>query len=143
MSNTSSIPKWFKIVAIILLVWNVLGLLSFFDHIGTTEEALAKLSLAEQELYGRYPLWTKIVFGMAVVTGFLGALFLVLKRKAAYLLFGISLISILIQMGHSIFIAKAPEVYGAMSYVMPLMVILIAIYCLMLSNRANKSGWTR
>ncbi len=75
MENTKiKIPVWFWVVVIIFLLWNILGVLSFFGHTFISEEAISKLPENERELYGDYPLWTTIVFAVAVIFGFIGSL---------------------------------------------------------------------
>ena len=68
------IPIWFWIVTGLFLVWNFMGVAAFFQHISLSEEAIQAMPAAEQELYGRYPIWTKVVFALAVLCGFLGCL---------------------------------------------------------------------
>ena len=74
-------PMWYWITASFFLLWNVMGVLSFFGHTFISEDYLAKLSVQEQALYGSYPLWTIVVFGIAVFSGFLGSVGLILKKK--------------------------------------------------------------
>ncbi|NOQ72596.1 MAG: hypothetical protein GQ574_11370 [Crocinitomix sp.] len=52
-----------------------------------TEEAFALLSSAEQELFVHYPLWTTIVYGIAVIAGFLGAIILLMNKKSSQINF--------------------------------------------------------
>ena len=80
-NEKSRIPVWFWVVAVILLLWNIMGVMSFFMHTFISDEALAKLPQQERELYGDYPMWTTIAFVIAVLGGFLGSLGLVLKKE--------------------------------------------------------------
>ena len=106
------IPKWFWVVAIFFLLWNIIGVLSFFGHTFISDEALAKLPEKERELYGEYPIWTTIIFAIAVFGGLLGSLGLVFKKKWSKLVFIISLCAIIPQMVHNVFFTKSIEVYG-------------------------------
>jgi len=142
LNNTASAPKWFIIVAIIALVWNLLGVMAFAMHVTMTPEAIAALPDAERALYESYPAWTLIAFACAVICGALGSLLLVLKKNLAGPVLWVSLVGVLVQMGHSFFIAKSYEVYGPGSTIMPIMVIVIAVYLVVLAGRAKKSGWT-
>lgn len=140
-NSTSKIATWFRIVVIILFIWNILGIGSFYMHVFISEEALAALPENERALYGQYPIWTEIAFVFAVFGGTLGSLALLLRRKWASPFLKISLIAILIQMYHSLFIADSMEVYGPGAAAMPIMVILIAIYLVWLAKFADKKGW--
>ncbi|MDZ4729274.1 MAG: hypothetical protein SH820_04965 [Xanthomonadales bacterium] len=138
----SSAPKWFTIFAILALLWNLLGVMAFVMQATMSPEALAALPEAEQALYNNYPTWALVAFGVAVFGGALGSLLLALKKNVAGPVLLISLIGVLLQTGHSFFGAKAYEVYGPSSLIMPIMVVVIAIYLVMLAAKAKNNGWT-
>jgi len=48
---------------------------------------------------------------------------------------------VLVQMFHSFFMSNSFEVFGPGGAVMPVMVMLIAIYLVWLSKRAQAQGW--
>ena len=140
-SENIVIPSWFKIVAIIAFVWNLLGVLAFVGQMFMTPEMLAELPVAEQELYANTPMWATAAFAMAVFAGALGSLLLLMKKGLATLVLTLSLVGVLVQMFHSFFMSKSFEVYGPGAAVMPMMVIVIAVYLVWLSNKAQKNGW--
>ncbi len=80
-NGTVNIPKWFWAVAIFFLLWNIMGVLSFLGHTFISSETIAELPEKEQALYGEHPLWTSIVFAIAVLTGFAGSIGLLLKKE--------------------------------------------------------------
>lgn len=53
--STVQLPKWFKAVVALALVWNLLGIFNFYSQITLTEETIAALPLAEQELMNTTP----------------------------------------------------------------------------------------
>jgi hypothetical protein len=140
--NTSPAPRWFTIFSLLALIWNLLGVSAFVMQATMSPEALAALPEAEQALYSNYPGWAMIAFGIGVIGGVLGSLLLILKKNLAGPVLWISLIGVLIQMGHSVFIAKFYEVLGATSLIMPVMVVVIAAYLVVLAAKAKKNGWT-
>ena len=77
----SSTHFCFWIVALFFLLWNLVGVLSFFTHTFISDASLAALPENERALYTQYPLWTTIVFGAAVFYGFTSALGLLMKKK--------------------------------------------------------------
>lgn len=138
----TKIPIWFWVVSIFFLLWNIMGLFSFLAHTFISNEALAELPLNERELYGEYPLWTTIVFAIAVIAGMIGAVGLVLKKKWSKMAFIISLLAIIPQMIHNVFFTKAIEVYGAVEAVtMPSLVVVIGFFLLWFSMLAIKKHW--
>ncbi|MEL6483665.1 MAG: hypothetical protein AAFU57_05995 [Bacteroidota bacterium] len=142
-NNLVRIPAWFWVVSIVALLWNLMGVGSFFQHLFISPEELNLLPQNEQELYTRFPMWTKIAFALAVFGGFLGCVALLLRKKWSVILFQISLIGVLVQMFHSLFITKATEVYGPGAVIMPIMVILVAFGLVWFSRVAVKKGWLR
>jgi len=143
-NGKAEIPKWFWVLSIFFLLWNIMGVLSFFGHTFITEEALAELSADERELYGDYPLWTTIAFAIAVLTGFIGAIGLVLRRKWSKTAFMISLLAIIPQMTHNVFFTKSIEVYGtAEAVTMPALVVIFGIFLLWFSSLGIKKNWLK
>lgn len=134
-------PTWFLVVAIVMVIWNLMGVSAFIMDMTMSEEAMAALPDAERELYGRYPLWTKIAYFIAVFGGTIGALGLALKKKWSKTVLIISLIGVLVQMTHSLFIAGSMEVYGPVSTIMPAMVITLSIFLVWMANHGIKKGW--
>jgi len=140
-SEAIAIPSWFKVVAIIAFIWNLLGVLAFVGQMFITPEMLAELPVAEQELYANTPIWATAAFAVAVFAGAFGSLFLLLKKTVATLILTLSLIAVLVQMFHSFFMSNSFEVFGPGGAVMPVMVMLIAIYLVWLSKKAQAQGW--
>ena len=138
--NTTA-PKWFVILAVVLAIWNLMGVMAFFMHISMTAEQIATLPKDEQMLYQDIPIWVTIAFACAVCGGALGCIVLALKKAIALPILLISLVAVLVQMFHSFFIANTIEVYGPGGMIMPVMVMLIAFYLVWLANSAKSKGW--
>ncbi|MCM5661781.1 hypothetical protein [Galbibacter mesophilus] len=142
-SKTIKIPWWFWLIAVLALIWNLIGVGAFIADVTITQDALNSLPDAQREIYENNPSWSKAVYGIAVFTGVLGCIGLLIKKKWAKAVFVISLLAILIQMGFSLFVLKTPDAFGPIAYVMPALVILIAAFLVAFSNRAAKRGWLR
>lgn len=138
------IPIWFWVVSIFFLLWNTMGVFSFLAHTFISNEALAELPSNERELYGEYPLWTTIVFAIAVIAGMIGAIGLVWKKRWSKMAFVISLLAIIPQMIHNVFFTKAIEVYGVVEAVtMPALVVLFGLFLVWFSMLANRKHWLK
>ena len=122
------VPKWFTVVAVLALIWNLMGVMAFIQDQSTTQTT---------------PILVTIAFALAVFGGTLGCLLLILKRALARLFLIISLISVLIQMFHAYLISNAWEVFGPGGAIMPVMVIIIAIYLVWLSKVATQNSWLK
>lgn len=140
MTN-QKLPTLFWVIAIAALLWNLMGVFSFFAHTMISEEALAALPEAERALYNTAPTWQKIVFAIAVFSGLLGSIGLIMRKEWCVPLFVICLISVAIQMSYQILGTEAMEVYGPQAAIMPVLVIVIAAYLLYYSRQCRERGW--
>jgi hypothetical protein len=135
-------PTWFTIVSAVLLVWNLLGVMAYIAQVTMTPEALAALPDGQRELYENVPSWATAAFAVAVNGGALGCLLLLLKKNLAGLFLQLSLLGVMVQMYHSFFMTESFEVFGPGGMVMPVMVIVIAIYLVMFAAKAKAQKWT-
>lgn len=106
-----------------------------------TEEMKSAYPPEELELINSAPSWGIYVYGIAVFGGLLASILLLMRKKMAVAIFGISLLAILIQMGYWIFGMDSVGVMGPQSLIMPLIVIAIAIFEYFYSKGAARNGW--
>ena len=141
MSQTSTVPvpKWFKTVGIVALVWNLLGLMAFVMQVTMSDAALAELPENQQELYKSMPSCVNVAFAVAVICGTLGCILLLAQKRLALPVFITSLIGVLAQNYYNFFASNAVEVMGAGAAAMPVMVIAILLICLTVNARTK--GW--
>ena len=93
---------------------------------------------------GEYPTWITIIFAIAVFSGLLGSLGLLLKKKWSKLAFIISLCAIVPQMVHNVFFTKSIDVYGiGQAVTMQIMVVVFGVFLVWFSNFAIKKNWLR
>ncbi|MBC3764437.1 hypothetical protein [Neptunicella marina] len=142
--NNKNLPSWFTLVASIALVWNLLGLMSFVAHLMTSTEMLdATMPANEAALFKDYPMWATWSFGLAVISGSLGALALLLKKRLSLILFMLSFIAVIAQNYHAFVLVDSYAVYGAGSLTMPVLVLVIGGYLIWLSVKGSKEGWLK
>lgn len=140
-ANDNAVPKSFWAIAVPALLWNLLGVGAYVSQMNLTEEALMALPEAERMLFTNVPAWATSAFAIAVNGGALGCLLLILRRSWAVLVLVISLLGVIVQMFHSIFIARSIEVYGPGGMIMPIMVMGISIYLVWYAMQARTKGW--
>ncbi len=136
-------PAWFWIVAGLGLAWNLLGVVVFVMQMTLTPQALAELSEAERQLMQATPMWVNIVYAVAVFGGALGCLALLIRKSWAVSLLVISLLAVLLQMCYALLMSDSLEVYGNQAFVMPIIVIVIAIFLVWFATMAKGKGWIR
>ena len=144
MTNSTRIkaPVWFFVLAAVLLGWNLMGVMAYIMQVTMSPDVLAALPDAQRELIENTPKWATAAFAIAVNGGALGCLLLLMRSNHAGLLLQLSLAGVLVQMFHAFFISESYEVYGPGGSVMPVMVIVIAIFLVILAARAKANRWT-
>ncbi|MDL3984320.1 hypothetical protein [Shewanella xiamenensis] len=134
-------PLWFYVIAVVSLLWNIMGLLAFVIQMTMTPDAMAQMSPDQIKLYESTPAWLNFVFGFAVVSGVIGCLFLLIKKAFSYKVLLASLVAVLVQMGYVFGIQQAVAVLGTDALVMPSVVILWGIFLVWFSRLAVTKHW--
>lgn len=134
-------PKWFKVVAILALVWNLLGCAAYLADAMMTPADVAKLSPEHQELYAARPSWAVSATAVAVWLGALGSLALLLRKRWATVLLVLSLFGVLVQDYWLFLGSNAARVTGSSAMIMQAFVLVVSIALVMLSLHAAKRGW--
>jgi hypothetical protein len=134
-------PGWFKVVAVVALLWNLLGCFAFATDLSMSPENIARMSPSQQELYNARPGWALAATGLAVIAGALGSIGLLLRKKWAVPLFLLSLIGIIAQDFGLFVLAGGATRAGPVPLVLQTLVLLFAIWLLVLSRKGVARGW--
>ena len=134
-------PTWFWVLAIVGLIWNILGILSFIMHITISPETLGAMPEQERALYTGFPTWVLVTFCIAVFGSTIANILLLLRNAIATPLFVTSFIAILLQMVYTIFISNAIAVHGPAALGVPTLVVIFGAVLLWLSSTAKSRGW--
>ncbi len=140
MTESNQWIKWHKLIALLAIIWNLLGVVAYLMHAYMTDESIALLPENEQVLYVDIPAWYTAAFAIAVFAGAIGSILLLLKKKLASPVLLLSLLGILVQMYYNFFISKSMEVYGPESVVMPIFVILVGVFLVWYSKKMQSEG---
>lgn len=117
-------PRWFLVASGAGVVWNVIGVVAFIAQLTTDPESLAPL---DREFYQSTPLWATAAFGIAVVSGTLGCVALLLRKSWAYVMLLLCVVAIVVQLSHSVVFSNGIEVFGAEGLVLPALTLSVAI----------------
>lgn len=139
--KTNLAPNWFKPIVVFAILWNGMGIINFFMQIFITAETINQLPINEQVLYRNTPIWSYVAFGIGVFGGSIGSIGLLLQKAWSKKALIVSLIAVICQMGYWLFFTTAIDVYGPSGYIMPIIVILIAILLFQLSVNGIKKGY--
>jgi hypothetical protein len=128
-------PVWFWIVSVIALLWNAMGVKQYLGQAYQTDSWRSALTDEQFEMISNFPVWLTAAFAIAVFAGLLGSLGLLLRKKWAYMLFVLSLIAVIAQMGY-ILIQGHFDGIG-----MTISIIVFAIFLVWFSKKSISKGW--
>ncbi len=131
----------FWVISSIALVWNLMGVFNYLDQAFMTDKILETLPKEQQILYQDVPAWVTAAFAIAVFSGTLGSLLLLLKKKIATTFFIISFLGIVGQMSYGLLIDLNSDSYGPMGIAMPIIIIAFGGYLIWYSRKANEHRW--
>lgn len=134
-------PRSFWIVAVLALLWNLIGIAMFYMQVAMTPEQLASMPAGQRAVYEATPSWVNGAFAVAVFGGALGALGLLLRKRWAVSMFLLSLLGLLAQILGVYAVTPAWSAYGAAGLAMPILLLAIAVFLVVYSRKAAARGW--
>lgn len=135
----SSPPRWFTPVAILALIWNLLGASAYLMDVTISPEAVAEMGEAQRAMYASRPAWFVVAYASAVWFGVAGSLALLRRKRWAKPLFALSLLGLIAQ---DVAFLSSPEVRAdVMVILLQGLVLVIAVSLLMLTRKSERQGW--
>ena len=133
-------PTWFWVVSVLALLWNLMGVGAYLAEAFMTEEVLSAMSDADRGILEGRPAWVTAAFAIAVFSGLLGCIGLLLRKKWAYLLL-LSLLGVLAKNTYYFFMSNATDGISSTDMVMTILVILISIFLVFFAKAVAKKQW--
>jgi hypothetical protein len=133
-------PAWFRIVALLAVLWNAMGVFMYLSSVGMFGDPLAGLTEAERAIASSIPAWIMAAFAIGTFAGLAGSLGLLLRRRWAWPLLLLSLLALLILEGWIVFVSGAVELHGI---AVPVAVTVGALLLAWLAHHARQRGWLR
>ncbi len=139
--ETAGRVHWsFWAIGAVALVWNVMGVINFFAQMNA--DALASFPESHRAIVVGRPAWATGAFAIAVFGGAVGCLLLLLRKPAAYYLFIASLLGVIVQLIHTLGIARSTINFSPFDISMIiLMPLVVAGFLIWYSKRAESKGW--
>lgn len=134
-SHTNKPPIWFWIVSVIAILWNAMGVDQYIGQAYKTERWRSAITDEQFETISSMPSWLTAAFAIAVFSGVLGSLGLLLRKKWASPLLILSLLAVMVQMGY-ILTQGHTENMG-----MTISIIVFAILLVWFSKKSQTKGW--
>jgi len=139
--ETAGRVHWsFWAIGAVALVWNVMGVINFFAQMNA--DALASFPESHRAIVVGRPAWATGAFAIAVFGGAVGCLLLLLRKPAAYYMFIASLLGVIVQLIHTLGIARSTINFSPFDISMIiLMPLVVAAFLIWYSKRAESKGW--
>ncbi len=130
----------FWVIGAVALIWNVMGVMNFFMQMNA--DALASFPESHRAIIEGRPAWATGGFAIGVFGGALGCLLLLLRKSAAYYLFIVSLLGVIVTMIHTLGIAGSTIDFSPFEILMMiLMPLAVAAFLIGYSKQAESKGW--
>lgn len=120
-------PRYFIVIAIVLLLWNLMGLAAFAMQYTADLTELAKSDPVTAQAFAAMPAWVWIAYTIAVGAGTLGAVLLLMKKAAAASLFLLSLIAVVVQFGYTFLGTDLLALKGPAVLAFPAFIVVMAV----------------
>ncbi|ARN78817.1 hypothetical protein BST97_12910 [Nonlabens spongiae] len=132
----------FYIIALVFLLWNLIGVGFFFTEMFAEDMIVAQMNEHQERIYENRPAWYMGNYALAVFAGLVACIAMLFKHRSAVLFAAISFLAVLISTAFN-FSVGAWEYVSTADLVtfllVPIMGFLLALYTLY----ARKKGWLR
>ncbi len=136
----STAPRWLLWVSILLLVWNVIGVIAFVSQFGINARDIAVSDDIQRDLWSHMQPYVWVAYAVAVAGGTLGAVGLLLKRRWAIWAYAVSLIAMIVQFTNP-YLLHVASTRQASIMTFPMILIVIAAVQVMLVRHGRRAGW--
>ena len=138
-----AVPTSFRIISILGLAWNLVGVAMFFLQTGLDAGQIAALPEEQRMVYEVLPAWLSVFYGIAVFGGLIGSAGLVLRRRWSIPVLAVSLAAVVVQMVALYLLTPAWQASGASGLAFSVFIVAIAAFLLVYAQRASARGWLR
>jgi hypothetical protein len=143
MTEERKIPIWFWVIGVVALLWNGMGVAAYIVQATMTTNDFGALPELQRKLLIAQPFWHSAMFPLAVLSGFLGAAVLLLRKRIAIRLLLLSLIAVLVQTAGYFILDGYLEFIETQGWAMPIMIPVIALGLLLFARYCDGKGLLR
>jgi len=120
-------PASYYIIAGAFLVWNIIGLLFYYQQMTLTPEMIESMDPGVAAFMEATPVWANAGYAIAVNAGVVGSILLLLRKSWAFHLYVFSFLGVLVQDLDAFVLRDVAGVFGNFAYYLPSVVIIICI----------------
>jgi hypothetical protein len=134
-------PGYFWAAAGMLTAWGALGCYACLQQLLHGAEAMGPASDYDLQLYASLPSWYDGVYAIAVVSGLLGGIALLMRSSLARMLFGMSLMAVVVQFGWLFATTDIVAVKGAVAVVtFPSVIVAVTLFAIWYAGLPSGAG---
>jgi len=133
----------FWIIAVLALLWYLFGVFQYLVSTIMYDTVKETMTDALIEIVDGLPSWYNYVFALAIFSGLFACILMLVRKKLSVPLFGLSMLAVLVQMCYWLFATEVMEVEGFTAVIMPMLVIIVAIFLYFYNKGAAQKGWLR
>ncbi|HXG82047.1 MAG TPA: hypothetical protein VNJ05_09630 [Sphingomicrobium sp.] len=133
-------PAWYWIVAVFALLFELAGAYLYANSLMLDP---ATLPLDQRAVFNATPQWMTIAWGIAIATGVLGAIGLLIRRRFAQPLLLASLVAVAVQFSGIFLVRQLRELTPEDHLIVPVVILLLAYGIWQTSRLAQNRGWLR
>ena len=144
MNTDVKAPTWLRIVAVVLILWELMGCYACYTQIRYGAAAMGPVDDWSLNYYAALPVWYNWVYVVATFGGLLGGIALVLRDKRALPLFWISLAAVVVMFGYA-FAMTDLVTHKGLGQVLPfpLFIAGVGAFSIWLALLTARNGWNR
>lgn len=137
-TNTKA-PKSLTIIAIIAILWNLIGVLSYvglaYSNPNDTNPSV--------QIFVDYPTWVIAAYATAVFAGFFGSIALLIKKRISNLLFILSMVCVVAKSIYDYTMIDQEMFYLPGALILNALIYIIGIYLIIYSKKGMDKGWIK
>jgi len=133
-----AVPAWYWAVVIGALLFEAAGATLFVNSLTLDP---ATLPLDQRAIYDATPQWMTIAWAVAIGTGLIGALGLVMRRRFAEPALLVSLIAVAVQFSGIFLVKQLRELTPEDHLLVPVIILVLAYALWQTAKLARRRGW--
>ena len=133
-----AVPAWFWAVAIGALLFEAAGAFLFANSLTLDP---ATLPLDQRAIYDATPQWMTIAWAVAIGTGVIGALGLLMRRRFSEPALLVSVIAVAVQFSGIFLVKQLRELTPEDHLMVPVVILVLAYAIWQTAKLARRKGW--
>jgi hypothetical protein len=138
-TSATGIPAWFRIAAVVAVLWNAFGVFQYLSSVGLFGDPMASLDAAQRAAAESIPPAITAAFAIGTLAGLIGSLGLLLRKGWAVPVLLVSLLGLIALEGWIVFLSGALEAFGGIA--LPATIVIVAAVLVWLASHARSRGW--